>query len=104
MSSNDDTTPGNPTEETTENQTATEIPKEAVSKEIAAPGRSPSSNSSGSNAESLSAYAERTVATIVQRAACPPSHFSIVLPKLKPSQIMYCPRRSQFPTSWQQTQ
>ena len=65
MSSNDDTTPGNPTEETTENQT--EIPKEAVSKEIAPTGRSPSSLSSGSNAESLSAYAERTVATIVQR-------------------------------------
>ena len=67
MSSNDDTTPRNPTEETTENQTATDIPKEAVSKEIAPTGRSPSSNSSGSNAESLSAYAERTVATIVQR-------------------------------------
>ena len=66
MSSNDDTTPGNPTEETTENQTATEIPKEAVSKESAATGRSPSSNSSGSNAESLSAYAERTVATIAK--------------------------------------
>ena len=67
MSSNDDTTPGNPTEETTENQTATEIPKEAVPNEIAPTGRSPSSNSSGSNAKSLSAYAERNVATIVQR-------------------------------------
>ena len=67
MSSNEDTTPGNPTKETTKIQTATEIAKEAFPNENAPTGRSPSSNSSGSNAESLSAYAERTVATIVQR-------------------------------------
>ena len=67
MSSNEDITPGNSTEETTKDQTATEIVKEVVPNENAPTGRSPSSNSSGSNAESLSAYAERTVATIVQR-------------------------------------
>ena len=64
---NDNTTPGNPSEETTEEQATTEISKEVGLKVDAPPGRSPSSNSSGSNAESLSAYAERTVATFVQR-------------------------------------
>ena len=64
MSSNDNATPGNPSEETTEEQATTEISKKVGLKVIASPGRSPSSNSSGSNAESLSAYAERTVATI----------------------------------------
>ena len=85
MSSNEDTTPGNPTKETTENQTATEIPKEAVPNENAPTGRSPSSNSSESNAESLSAYAERTVATIVQRDNESSESLPNSAAKLKPS-------------------
>ena len=67
MSSNDNTTPGNSSKETTEELATTEISKDVGSKIDAPPGQSPSSNSSGSNAESLSAYAERTVATFVQR-------------------------------------
>ena len=46
----------NLSEETTEEQATTEISKVVGLKVDAAPGRSPSSNSSGSNAESLSAY------------------------------------------------
>ena len=67
MSSNDNTTPGNSSKETTDEQATPEISKDVGSKADAPPGRSLSSNSSGSTAESLSAYAEQTVATIVQR-------------------------------------
>ena len=69
MSSNESTIPENTSEEVSDPIVATVVPEDTNTKEAVSSGHSPSYTSSGSNSESLSAYAERTVAAIVHRGS-----------------------------------
>ena len=67
MASFENTVPENPSKEVSELQATCGASKDTNSKEEAPVDRPPSTASSGSNSESLSAYAERTVVAIAQR-------------------------------------
>ena len=67
MASPENTVPENPSKEVPELQAACETSKDTNPKVEVPVDRPPSTASSGSNSESLSAYAERTVAAIAQR-------------------------------------
>ena len=67
MSSTENTVSEKSSEEASELKATTEIPDGSTVKEANPPGRSASYASSGSNPESLSTFAEQTLAAIVQR-------------------------------------
>ena len=67
MASSENTVPETPSKEVPELQATREASKDTNPKEDVPVDRPPSTASSGSNSESLSAYAERTVAAIAQR-------------------------------------
>ena len=67
MSFNENTIPENSSEKVADATVATVVPEDTNAKEGALSGRSPPSTSTCSNSESLSAYAEQTVAAIVHR-------------------------------------
>ena len=85
MAFSENTVPENPSKEVPELQATCGASKDFNPKEEVPVDRPPSTASSGSNSESLSAYAERTVAAIAQRDS------TVADPTLDPTSLVEAP-------------